>query len=446
MKITSFKMSRHFIASLFITVTGFSLVFSSCQKSSIHKEPKSASVYSSEVIDKWMTMQLRLMRNATGIPNQAFSRHFAYSGIAAFESLRPGLTRGKKWNDKWNGLNGLPRFQPSTTFYFPANVNAALAAINKSMFPNANAADKAAIDSLEEALKNKFLLTENASLINASAEFGKSVASAIFNWAEIDGYKMASAPYTVQVGDGLWKPTAPSFASPSTPYWGNNRTVVKESLANTSVNGLPVYSAETGSAFYNMVRQVYDASLVLIDDQKAMALYWRDVPGVTSPGHWVSILQQIMQQKTTSLEKAALAYALTGAALNDALIRCFQLKYQHLAVRPVTYIRDIMGESSWSSFIGTPPHPEYVSNHSALSVASAAVLEELFGRNQPFTDHTYDYMGMAPRNYPSYMAIGLEAGLSRFYGGIHYRQSIDDGTTVGKKIAENILSKQDYNY
>ena len=46
--------------------------------------------HSTEVLDKWMTLQVRLMRNATGIPNHALSRQFAYSGIAALESLAPG--------------------------------------------------------------------------------------------------------------------------------------------------------------------------------------------------------------------------------------------------------------------------------------------------------------------------------------------------------------------
>lgn len=424
-----------------ITVT---ILFHSCQKGTDNIVPaeKNASSYSSEVLDKWMTLQLRLMRNATGIPNQAFSRHFAYSGIAAFESLKPGLTgTNKKWSEKWNGLTDLPVAHPSARFYYPANVNAALAAMNRSLFPNAGTADKAAVDSLETALVNEFLLTQEAPLINVSADYGKSVAAAVFTWAEKDGYLNASNPYSIQVGPGLWKPTPPAFAAPSTPYWGNNRTIVTGSLDNTTVSSLPVYSAEPGSPFYQMVKQVYDASLTLTDDQKAMAIFWRDVPGVTSPGHWLSIVQQVIKQKNTALEKAALAYALTGTALNDALIRCFQLKYQHLTVRPVTYIREVMGFSSWSSFIGTPPHPEYVSNHSALSIAAGTILEKLFGGNQPFTDHTYDYMGLNPRTYSSYTAIGTEAGLSRFYGGIHYHPGINDGILVGKKVADNIFNK-----
>lgn len=430
-------MKKIILLPVFIVVT----IFGACKKGSTPVEQgKNASSYSSDVLDKWMTMQLRLMRNATGIPNQAFSRHFAYTGVAAFESLKPGLTgTNKKWSEKWNGLTGLPVTGHKRDYYLPANANAALAAINRAMFPNANATDKAAIDSLEAVLKQEFLTKETVAVISNSENFGKSIAIAVFNWAETDGYKNAGAPYTVQVGAGLWKPAPPAFAAPSTPYWGNNRTIITGSINNTSVNGLFTYSTDPESSFFQMVKDVYDSSFTLTTDQKAMAMFWRDVPGVTSPGHWVSILQQVIKEKNSSLELAALAYALTGTALNDVLIRCFQTKYQHLTVRPVTYIREVMGYTTWSSFIGTPPHPEYISNHAALSVAAAEVMEKLFGKNQAFTDHTYDYMGMAPRNYSSYSAIGLEAGVSRFYGGIHYKPSIEDGNTVGRKVAENIF-------
>lgn len=439
MKKTTPKVNGVLFASMFIALASIALIFGSCKKHD-HPFPPNHDTYSADVLDKWMSMQIRLMRNATGIPNQAFSRHFAYAGVAAYESLRAGIN-ANTLSVAWNGLTGLPQAGKWKDYYSPANVNAALATINRSMFPTATATDKAAIDSLETVLKQEFLAKESATIISNSENFGKAVAAAVFNWAETDGYKNANAPYTLPTGAGLWKPTAPAFAAASTPFWGNNRNIIAGSISNTSVPGLPAYSTDTASAFYKMVKQVYDASLTLTDDQKAMALFWRDVPGVTSPGHWVSIVQQIIKTKNAKLEKGVLAYALTGAALNDVLIRSFQIKYQSLTVRPITYIREVMGYSDWTSFIGTPPHPEYLSNHSSLSVAAAGVLEELFGKNQSFTDHTYDYMGMAPRTYSSYMAIGLEAGISRLYGGIHYIPSINAGTELGKKVVQNIFLK-----
>jgi len=435
-------MNRLLSACILLVGVSASLLLDSCRKNDGPiNNGNDAAAYSSDVLDKWMTLQLRLMKNATGIPNQAFSRHYAYSGIAALESIAPGLSPHTSSLRNWNGLTGLPAASHTVKYYYPANANASLAAINKAMFPNANAADKQAIDSLESALNNEFLATIPAERIAQSADFGKAVAAAVFNWAETDGYKDASKPFTVPTGDGFWKPVAPSTAGPATPYWGNNRNVVAGSLNNTQAPAPIAYSITPGSPFHNMVKEVYDASKSLTDDQKAMAIYWRDVPGVTSPGHWVSILQQVIKKHHARLDKAVLAYALSGAAVNDALITCWKSKYQYFLLRPATYIRDIMGHT-WDPYITTPGHPEYSSAHSALSGAAAAVIEKIFGNGGSFTDHTYDYLGFPSRPYQSIMAIAEEAGLSRFYAGIHYKPSIDAGLNQGKKVANNIFHKQ----
>ena len=441
MKSTSFKMPGRSFALFFpVLVTGF-LLLGSCKKQepSINKSNQ-VSAYSSHVLDKWMGMQLRLMRNASGIPNQAFSRHYVYAGVTALESLAPGLPAHAAWSDKWNGLTGLPAPDHSIKYFYPANINGALAAINRAMFPNAGNVDKTAIDSLENALNQEFLTNQPASLIQVSSTFGKAVAAAVFNWAETDGYINAGNAYTPPVGDGLWIPTAPAFANASTPYWGNNRPVITGSTHNTQPGAPVAYSTDPNSAFYQMVKQVYDASQNLTDDQKAMAMFWRDVPGVTSPGHWLSIVQQAIRKTNSPLDKVALAYALTGAAINDGLISCIKTKYQYNLVRPISYIRNIMGHTSWTSFLTTPPHPEYSSAHAVLSVAAAEVMERLFGNIGSFTDHTYDYLGFSPRTYSSFNAIGLEAAQSRLYAGIHYQPSIDAGIMQGKKIAVNIFS------
>lgn len=443
MKLASQGLKRKTIIFL-ISATVVIGTFSACEKLDIfdHHPGKGnkPTSYPSEVVEKWLALQLRLIKNATG-PNHGFSRHFAYSGIAAWESIAPGLPAGAQLTDDWNGLTGLPQINDSKSYYWPANANAALAAINRSFFPNASAVDKAAIDSLENVLNTYFLSKTSSTTLDNSAQFGKLVALAVYNWSETDGYKNANAPYTPPVGDGLWKPTSPGSAA--TPYWGNNRPVVKGSTNNVLPPAPPAYSTDPNSFFFKMNQEVYDVSQTLTDEQRAVANFWKDVPGgATTPGHWVSILHQVLDKENTSLAKASLAYALCGAAINDAAISVMKAKYTYNLVRPITYIREQMGHIDWNTALGTPLHPEYPSAHSSLSSATAEVLQVLFGKNMsPFTDHTYDYLGFAPRTFSSYSDIALEAGQSRLLAGIHYQYSIDKGTWQGKKIAANILNQ-----
>jgi hypothetical protein len=423
------------------------LILSSCGFYSCHKQDhfpfsaNEASKFSSDVIDKWITMQIRLERDAVGITNVAFVRYYAYSGIAAFEAIAPGNPTGMLEVPKWNGLTGLPKADGFVRYYLPASVNTALAAMNRNVFTAANATDKAAIDSLENALNISYQSEVNADVMNRSNAFGKSVAAAVFAWSETDGYKNASLAYTPPVGPGLWVPTPPGFAAASTPYWGNNRPTVAGSTDNTQPGAPLPYSEDPNSPFFQMVKQVYDVSQALTPDQTAMAIFWRDIPGVTVGGHWVSILQQVLRQTESHLDKAALAYALTGSCFNDASISCWQTKYHYNLVRPITYIRSVMGFPTWNSLLTTPAHPEYSSAHAVLSSAISEAFTVIFGDIGSFTDHTYDYLGFAPRTYLSFRAIGIDAGNSRLYAGLHYQNSIDTGLIQGRKVTANIFRK-----
>ena len=400
---------------------------------------KNASQFSSEVIDKWITMQLRLDRDAVGIANVTFFRYYAYSGIAAFEALAPGAFAEAANGGKWNGLSNLPQINASQILYWPASVNTALAFMNRSMFTMATTIDKAAIDSLENALNNSLLSKSNPAVIALSNAFGKAVATAIFNWSETDGYKHASDPYTPPVGPGLWVPTPPLYAPASTPYWENNRPIIAGSTNRTQPGPPIAYSEDPNSDFYKMVKHVYNVSQNLTPADSAQALFWRDLPGVTAAGHWLSILQQVLKQTNSTLDKAAFAYALTGVCLNDASISCWQTKYHYNLLRPVTYIQQVLGHTSWLPLLSTPAHPEYSSAHCVMSGAAAKVLTAIFGDIGSLTDHTYDYLGFAPRTFSSFDAIVEDAAQARVLAGLHYRPSCDTALLQGRKVTANIL-------
>jgi hypothetical protein len=101
--------------------------------------------------------------------------------------------------------------------------------------------------------------------------------------------------------------------------------------------------------FFQMAKEVYDVSQNLTSDQIAMAIFWRDGPGYTPAGHWISILQQVIQQTNSRLDQAVFAYALTGICINDATLSCWITRYNYNLVRPVTYIQNVMGHTSWNS-------------------------------------------------------------------------------------------------
>lgn len=413
---------------------------SSATPKDIHGHLKQTNTYTADVAISWMNMQLELLRIPTvGLfPQQ--SRFIAYTGIALYESVVPGMPAYQSLSGQLTDLPQMPQTTPGLAYHWPTCANAALAFMNKHFFTAANtsAANLAAIITLENNLNSNYQSEVNPQIFQRSVDFGKAVAQIVFDWSKTDGSATVYPLYVPPVGPGLWVPTAPGFAAASVPYWGNNRLFVQGSLSGSEPAPPPSYSTIPGSAYYNMQKEVYDVSQALTTEQTTIGLFWRDNPGFSGFGHFLSITKQILQQESSMLDVAALAYAKTGIAQYDAFIGCWKVKYQYNTERPITYIRNVLGHSSWNALFNTPSFPDFVSAHSAYCGAVGEILTELFGANFQYTDHTYDYLGMPPRNYNGFQDLFDEMINARVYAGIHTRLAGEAGVNQGRKIAQNI--------
>ena len=409
---------------------------------------KQTKNFSSEVVTKWMDMQLRVIRTTAGLPPATNSRLIAYSGVALYESVVPGMPAYQTLHGQLTNLPAMPSTENGKAYHWAASANAALASISKQSFPTTSLANKASMDSLENALNSAYQTEVNASVFDRSVAFGKSVSQLIFQWSTSDGSATIWPAYSPPVGPGLWVSTPPNLPAASTPYWGRNRLFVTGSLINSDPALPPSYSTNPSSAYYNMMKEVYDISQTLTTAQINQALYYRDNPGYVSGGHYLAILHQVLQNKQPSLDFSALAFAKSGIAIADALIGCFQWKYRDVnggtvtnTERPITYIRGVLGYTSWNAKFNTPPHPDFPSGHSTTAGAAEVIFTNLFGQNYAFINHTYDYLNMPPQSYSSFSDMASQIGMSRVYAGIHTRHVCEAGRTQGQKIAQNILDK-----
>lgn len=134
------------------------------------------------------------------------------------------------------------------------------------------------------------------------------------------------------------------------------------------------------------------------------------------------------------------AYLFTAVALYDGFISCWDEKYRSNTIRPESYINAYIDES-WRPLLQTPPFPEYTSGHSVISAAAASVLSELFGNDFSFADDTEIGYGLPVRHFKSFREAAVEAAISRFYGGIHYKEAITNGMLQGKKIGDAVVNQ-----
>jgi hypothetical protein len=249
---------------------------------------------------------------------------------------------------------------------------------------------------------------------------GRQIGASVVDRARSDGSD-AVWTGTVPVGPGLWVPTPPAFAPPLEPLAGTWRTWNIRSGAQFRPEPPPAF----GSAAYRAeIREVYKVSQALTDEQKAIADHWADGAGTaTPPGHWNLIALDLIRGQRLSAKAAARVLAVLNTAQADAFIACWDAKYAYWSERPVTAIRREL-DSSWLSYIATPPFPAYVSGHSTTSGAASEVLAAFF-----------------PGAAPQLRAWAEEAAVSRLYGGIHFRSDNEAGLVLGRKVAGAAIAR-----
>lgn len=415
-------------------------------RSGHHDHQKLAKHFSSEVPEKWLNLQLRLIKVPPGVAGASPQRLMAYCGIAFYESVVQGMPNYQTLSRQLTDLPAMPNTERGKTYHWAVAANSALAFMNRSLLAAAPDASKASIDSLENALNAVFKTQTGPSTFQRSVDYGKAIAQLIFDWSKTDGALNVNPPYVPPgtlpgAPPGLWVPF-PSTAIPVTPYTGNWRLLVRGSNWGAEPSPPPAYSTDPSSAYYAMVKDVYDVSQILTPEQTALALYYRDTPpGWPGGGHYTSILAQVLEKANKSLDLAALAYVKSGIALLDALIACWKTKYTINLERPVQSVGGVLGHTTWLPLFNAPAHPEFPSAHANQAGAFTAALSSVFGDRFEFTNHTYDYLGFPPRSYHSFSQLAEEIGISRLYAGIHYRASVEKGRKQGTRVARNILWK-----
>jgi membrane-associated phospholipid phosphatase len=166
----------------------------------------------------------------------------------------------------------------------------------------------------------------------------------------------------------------------------------------------------------------------------------------TTSYYWDRIALYLGAERHTTLEENALILAAVNVAMADANIAALDAKYLYVAWRPVTAIAladtdgnpATIADPAWVPLLFTPPHPEYPSNHSAVSSAAATVLARYFGKNSSFAVDS-DVMTGVVRSFSSFPAALAEIVNARVAGGIHFRTSCMDAEVMGTSIANYVL-------
>jgi hypothetical protein len=395
-----------------------------------------------DVLAIWYRLTLELVRHTPTYSPPVASRTFAYVGVTAFEAVASGSDDLQSLAGQLNGLTALPAREDGKSYDEVVVLQAALAQSVTSFFANTGPTGQRALASIAEKQRLKAAEGVDAEVAARSEAYGQAIAAHIFAWAQTDGGAVIENmgfpfDYALTEGPDQWVPTSVLRQQqlPLLPNWGKNRPFVMPDGAACDLPSPPTYSEDPGSAFFAEAKEVFDTVKNLTPDQRMIARFWADdaMLSPTPPGHWISIALQIQKRDQMSVEQSVDMLARLGIATADAFIGGWNTKYQYNLLRPVTYIRRTM-DPKWDSVLITPPFPEYPSGHSVQSGAAAAVLTDVLGEGFAFEDATHVDDGLEPRRFASFWVAAEEAGVSRLYGGIHFRAAIERGLDQGRCV------------
>ncbi len=239
---------------------------------------------------------------------------------------------------------------------------------------------------------------------------GRAVGAEVVARGQTDGFNRPFAG-TIPTGPGLWI----SNTTPATIAGGQLPGVTPWFLTSASQfrpGPPPAFGAAAFLAARDEIRQISDTRTA---EQIGIAAYWALSVGTpTTAGFWIQVATDGINQHSLSEREATHLYALLSATIFDAQIGCWDAKETYWFIRPwqadplITVV----------AAVGKPNHPSYPSGHSCLSASGADVLSMFF-----------------PEQRDRLNAMVAEAGLSRMYGGIHYRFDIDAGQELGRNVA-----------
>lgn len=376
------------------------------------------------------------------------ARFFAYSCLAANEVIAMHDSTVKSMSGKLNEFPNIKMPKGGT------EINKDIAAL-LAMYETAKVlqpSGKLMGDFEEKWIDSLLKKGVSKEGMDQSLAFAKEVSLQIVKYAKADKYNRISAlpRYTPKKEEGTWYPTPPGYFPPVEPHFNTIRSFTLEKSDQFKPEPPILFSADKKAPFYALMNEIKELSLD--DEKKEIAAFWDCNPFALfdnghllvgmkkiSPGaHWMGIANIACIQAGVSFANAVQVNTVLAVGLMDGFQSCWDEKYRSNRIRPETAIRKYL-DPKWTPFLQTPPFPEYLSGHSTISSVSSVILIHFFGNEFTYTDTVEERYGLKARTYSSFEQAAEEASISRFYGGIHFMDAIENGQIQGQAVGKHVL-------
>lgn len=226
--------------------------------------------------------------------------------------------------------------------------------------------------------------------------------------------KRYKTPKWSKFSAGKLKPVDPEAGSWPLYYfkknWCNQWTDLEGKLVSFKIR-----NPQRIDFFGTELEAVKNAQQNLTDEQRTIANYFGFGPPTKQ---WTPVIDRLNDTYSVSPSRAARIIAVTQAAINDALIICWHLKYALDVARPDQLASDI------ETVLPTPHFPAYPSGHATVSGAVEVVLSYFF-----------------PAERARLKEIAEENSMSRLYACVHFPIDNSEGLRLGRQIGHYIVKE-----
>ena len=377
-----------------------------------------------DVITDWTQTAIDVMK-AVNVGGNPWTRSLAIMHVSMSDSVNAVEDR-------------YARFTPGIATDRNASAEAAAAAAAREILMRQYPGQKARIDAAFGAMLES---VPDSPARAAGIALGEKVAASVFTDRQNDDTSVPDT-YRPLTRPGVWVPTTPPLFS----QYATARPWGMKTASQFRPGPPPSLSSGVYARDYNEVKEFGGVkSIKRTDAQSDAVRFWAQGNLFVA---WYQAAAQISARRGLGLAENARLFALLSMGIANCYILDWDAKFHYQFWRPLTAIRNgdqdgndaTERDAGWLPLNATPMHPEYPSQAGINAGTARSILESVFGSGPESFTVTDVGDARLRRRFDSLAQMAEEHKEVRIWGGIHFRNSLDVGEAMGRKLADHLLA------
>ena len=372
--------------------------------------PPAAGPSSAEVLFDWQVTALRTVYTENASPIPVGILYLGFTSVAVYEAVTKAQHRdaSKEAAVAVAAHDVLAEYFPTSAANLAADLQASLSGI-----PDGSAKER-------------------------GMEIGAKAAARMIDDRADDGRGDPKYVYERDEKAGVWQPTTLPFLAPWLGFVDPLEVKRRVHLDGPD----PIWSRAYAFDFQEVKRVgIAGTTPHRTEEQDLIAVFFNTNP----PIMYGNALIAALGEAPMSLRKTSLLFARMHTAMTDTIIQCWWQKIHEGFWRPFQGIQGADGDHNpatvadpdWEPLIPNPPYPDYTSGHACVTSSAMEVIRRTLGET---TELTLDSANSdTDLTYTTLSELEFDAFHARIWGGLHFRDAMEDGYYLGHTIAKRVM-------